>query len=280
MASPPTPMRPSLIKHSYHSATTAEDTSDEGYELTRQPGRTPVVYCDTPSLASQISTSTDDNTTPNAPTWPEAPTATDKIMTMDIPLDDVELAQLFLRADGSVKGLSFNYGDGDLAELGCCVAELDGWFAFADPRWLIVKRAPGRTTSRGFFPAKSVRFADTRAGMGAGTEAIRMKGSLMFRLSPGGLEVGIGLPAAADPLWALEGARETVVRVRAARPAPEPEQSSEDVVGTKAGCKRIVCERARRALKGWIGMKAPLARLSTTIRKMRNRASKATKKSM
>lgn len=227
-----------------------------------------------------MSTSTDDNTPPKAPTRPETPAATDKIMTMEIPLDDVELAQLFLRADGCFKGLSFNYGDGDLAELGCCVAELDGWFAFSEPRWLIVKRAPGRTTSRGFFPVRSVRFADTRAGMGAGTEAIRMKGSLVFRLSPDGLEVGNGLPAAADPLWALEGARETVVRVRAARPAPEPEQSLEDVAETKAWCKRKVCERARRALKGWIGMKAPLARLSTTIGKMRNRASRATKKSM
>lgn len=224
-----------------------------------------------------MSTSTDDNTSPKAPTWPETPAATDKTTTMEISLDDVEVAQLFLRADGSVKGLSFCYGDGDLAELGCCVAELDGWFAFVEPRWLIVKRAPSRATNHGFIPVKSVRFADTRVGTGPGTEAIRMKGSLVFRLSPCGLEVGISLPAAADPLRALEGARETVVRVRAPRPAREPEQSSEDISGTKTGGKSKVSERARRALKGWIGMKAPLARLSTTIRNMRNRASRTTR---
>lgn len=112
-------------------------------------------------------------------------------MTMNIPLEDVDLVQLFLRPDGSVKGLSFNYWDSDLADLGCCVAEPGCWHAFLQPEWLLFTPAPGHRVGRGFFPVESISFANVREDDEVETKAIRMEGELVFRLSPSGLELDI-----------------------------------------------------------------------------------------
>lgn len=154
-------------------------------------------------------------------------------MTMNIPLDDVELVQLFLRPDGSVKGISFNYFDTDIADLGCCVAERDCWFPFDRPQWLLFTPAPGHRVGRGFFPVKRISFANFLEDDEAETRAVRMEGSLVFRLSPNGLEIDINRNAG--------------------------------VYRTTPRCGKRVFKRATRAVQGWLGKHCALFRLSNKM---------------
>ncbi|KAG6358930.1 hypothetical protein INS49_012450 [Diaporthe citri] len=227
-----------------NSTDTADDTSVEGYELTRQPRPASWSHPDTLALLSPGSLSPGsleyiDNTepTPDAPPIdPEPPAVRNRTMTMNIPLDDVDLVQLFLRPDGSVKGISFNYGDSDLADLGCCIAEPGCWYAFLQPRWLLFTPAPGghRVGGRGFFPVECISFGNVRdLGDGVETNAVRMEGSLVFRLSPDGLEIDMS--------------------------------GDVGVYGTAPRRGKRTFERAARAVKGWLGKHCVLFRLSNKM---------------
>ncbi|KAL2280008.1 hypothetical protein FJTKL_12977 [Diaporthe vaccinii] len=221
---------------------TAEDTSGEGYELTRQPRRTFSRHSDPLPLLSPRSLSPGSlsyidptETSPEAPIDPPTPAVSNKTMTMNIPLDDVDLVQLFLRPDGSVKGISFNYLDSDIADLGCCVAEPDCWFPFDQPQWLLFTPAPGRRVGRGFFPVKSISFADVLEDDEVETRAVRMEGSLVFRLSPNGLELDIS--------------------------------RNVGVYRTTSRCGKKTFKRATGAVKGWLGKHCALFRLSNRMSK-------------
>lgn len=168
-------------------------------------------------------------------------------MTMNIPLEDVDLVQLFLRPDGSVKGISFNYRDTDLADLGCCVAEPGCWYAFLRPRWLLFTPAPGHRAGRGFFPVESISFANVRGDDEVETKAVRMEGSLMFRLSRNGLEIDISHDV--------------------------------EVHGTTSRRGKRTFKQAARAVKGWLGKNCALSVLSKKARAIGNKARRlATKK--
>ena len=174
---------------------------------------------------------------------------------MEIPLKEVELVQLFLRGDNSVKGLSFNYEDSDVADFGCCEAEPGCWHAFLRPQWLLFTPAPGYPLKRGFFPVDSLNFAEALDGTETEMRAIKMQGSLMFRLSPNGVEIHIG----------HRGRRDVVQRAEAEL---ETEQGGENVDGTKFMRSKRIFKKARKALKACFGGGSVLTRRSTSVREI------------
>lgn len=106
------------------------------------------------------------------------------------------MVQLFLRAaDGSVKGICFNYKDGDMVDFGCCVAEPGCWYMWKRPQWLLFKPAKDRAVSRsrGFIPIEEIGFVDmydcpeTRMN----SICMRERDPLGFRLSKKGLEIDL-----------------------------------------------------------------------------------------
>lgn len=178
--------------------------------------------------------------------------------TMKIPPVHVDLVQLFLRPDGSVKGLRFDYRDGDWAHLGCCVAEPGCWYAFVQPSWLLFTPAPGHPVGRGFVPVKSISFANIRGDDETETIAIRMKGSLVFRISPDGLEIDTNRDA---------GVYGTTLQ-------PPPPAISDGSRRDKRTFKRVA-----GAVKSWLGKNCVLSVLSTKVRDIGNKARElATKK--
>lgn len=221
---------------------TADDSSFIGYPLTRQPGRTTLRHNDTFPFVSSESKQFENTTEtkPGAPTSPETYTVNHETMTMKITLDDVELVQLFLRADGSIKGISFNYKDSDFADLGCCVAEPDCWYAFYHPHWLLFRPTRGHRLDRGFFPVETICFADTHDDVPESKmRAIRMQDSLMFRVSPNGLDIGI-----------------------------------------EFGPGKSTFERAKEAFEEWFGRVFVLSRLSTKVRDIGKKGRRLTKRKM
>lgn len=174
--------------------------------------------------------------TPEAAISTETPVNEDTI-TMDIHLEDVSLVQLFLRPNGSVQGICFNYRDGDMAELGCCVAQPGCWSAWIQPRWLLFTPSPGHAVGRGFFPVKRISFAETHDLPDTGMKVISMWSSMMFRLSPDRLEIDIG--------------RRTI----------------------RSGKRSF--KRSLRAIKGWFQNNCVLPRLVTKVRDIGNKSSRS-----
>lgn len=174
--------------------------------------------------------------TPEAATSTETPVNEDTI-TMDIHLEDVSLVQLFLRPNGSVQGICFNYRDGDMAELGCCVAQPGCWSAWIQPRWLLFTPSPGHVVGRGFFPVKRISFAETHDLPDTGMKVISMWSSMTFRLSADSLEIDIG--------------RRTV----------------------RSGKRSF--KRSLRAVKGWFQKNCVLSRLATKFRDIGNKSSRS-----
>lgn len=183
---------------------------------------------------------------------------------MKIPLEKADLVQLFLRGDGSIKGLSFNYEDSDLADLGCCVAEPDCWYAFLRPQWLLFTPAPGRPLHRGFFPVDRISFAEILDGTETETRAIRMRGSLMFRLSANGLEIDLGRRGRREVIQLVEDASETELR-------------GEIFGETKDRCIKNIL-KARRAFESCFGGDSVLSRWSKRVREIGKKASSLARK--
>lgn len=237
MASSP-PKSSSSNPHSDEWSDSADDSSPVGYPLTQQPGRTALRRIDLlPSMSSDSQESINTaKATPEAATSTETPVNEDTI-TMDIHLEDVSLVQLFLRPNGSVQGICFNYRDGDMAELGCCVAQPGCWSAWIQPRWLLFTPSPGHAVGRGFFPVKRISFAETRDLPETGMKVISMWSSIMFRLSADSLEIDIG--------------RHTV----------------------RSGKRSF--KQSLRAVKGWFQKNCVLSRLSTKMRDIGNKASRS-----
>lgn len=223
--------------HSDEWSPSTDDSSLVGYPLIRKPGRTALRRVDLfPSMSSDSQESINTaKTTPEAATSTETP-VNEEAITMNIHLEDVSLVQLFLRPNGSVKGLCFNYRDSDLAELGCCVAEPGCWSAWIQPRWLLFTPSPGHAVGRGFFPVKKISFAGTDDLPETGMKVISMWSSMMFRLSAGRLEIDIG--------------RRTV----------------------RSGQRSF--KRSLRAVKGWFQKNSVLSQLSTKVRDVGNKASR------
>lgn len=216
----------------------ADDISVVGYPLTRQPGRTALRRVDLlPSMSSDSQESVNTaKTSPEAAVGTENP-VNEKTITMSIHLEDVNLVQLFLRPNGSVQGICFNYRDGDMSELGCCVAQPGCWSAWIRPHWLLFSPSPGHAVGRGFFPVKRISFAETYDLPDTGMKVISMWSSIMFRLSADGLEIDIG--------------RRTV----------------------RSGRRSF--KRSLRAVKGWFQKNCFLSRLSTKVRDIGNKASRS-----
>lgn len=237
MASSP-PKSSSSKPHSDEWSASADDSSAVGYPLTRQPGRTALRRVDLlPSMSSDSQESINTvKTLREAATSTETP-VNEKTITMNIHLEDVSLVQLFLRPNGSVQGICFNYRDGDMAELGCCVAQPGCWSAWIQPRWLLFTPSPGHAVGRGFFPVKRISFAETRDLPETGMKVISMWSSIMFRLSADSLEIDIG--------------RRTV----------------------RSGKRSF--KRSLRAVKGWFQKNCVLSRLSTKVRDIGNKASRS-----
>lgn len=237
MASSP-PKSSSTNPHSDEWSTSADGSSPVGYPLTQQPGRTALRRLDLlPSMSSDSQASIKfAKTTPEAATSTETP-VNDETITMDIHLEDVSLVQLFLRPNGSVQGICFNYEDGDIAELGCCMAQPGCWSAWIEPHWLLFRPSPGHPVGCGFFPVKKISFADTHDLPDTGMKVISMWSSIMFRLSPDKLEIDIG--------------RRTV----------------------RSG-KRS-CKWSMRAVKGWFQKNCVLSRLATKVRDIGNKSSRS-----
>lgn len=224
--------------HSDEWSPSTEVSTLVGYPLTQQPGRTALRRVDLfPSMSSDSQESINiAKTTPEAATSPETP-VDEETITMSFHLEDVDLVQLFLRPNGCVKGICFNYRDGDLAELGCCEAEPGCWSAWIQPRWLLFTPSLGHAVGRGFFPVKKIGFAGTHDLPETGMKVISMWRSIMFRLSPDGLEIDIG--------------RRTV----------------------RSGKKSF--KRSLRAVKGWFQKNCVLSRLSNKVRDIGNMPSRS-----
>jgi len=177
------------------SIETAEDTSGDEYQLTRQRAHTSAEFREifpSPSTESQKESNNTTERIPEVSTSPETAVVKKKTMTRNIPLDEVNLVRLVLRPDGSVKGISFTYEDADLAVLGSCEAEPDRWHVFFRPRYLLFTPAPGHRVGRGFFPIEGISFAEVIDGPQTESKAIEMHGSVMLHLSPSGLEMDVG----------------------------------------------------------------------------------------
>lgn len=224
--------------HSDEWSSSADDSSPVGYPLTRQPRRTALRRLDLlPSMSSDSQESIKfAKTTPEAATSTETP-VNDETITMDIHLEDVSLVQLFLRPNRSVQGICFNYRDGDMAELGCCVAQPGCWSAWIQPRWLLFTLSPGHAVGRGFFPAKRIIFVETQDLPDTEMKVISMWSSIMSRLSADRLEIDIG--------------RRTV----------------------RSGKRSF--KRSLRAVKGWFQKICVLSRLSTKVRDIGNKSSRS-----
>ncbi|KAL1867681.1 hypothetical protein Daus18300_006237 [Diaporthe australafricana] len=147
---------------------------------------------------------------------------------MDISLEEVKLAQVFHHADGrSVKGICFDYKDGEKASIGCCEAEPGAWSGFVKPECFLFKIRPGHYVGEAFFPVEDISFAAMDDQPGTFTHCIHMEDSVAFHLSPDGLEIDI--------------------RYEKMRKAPYR-------------CKRT-SERVKDALKGWVARNPIVARL-------------------
>lgn len=159
-------------------------------------------------------------------------------MTMNISLEDVNFVQLFFRSDGSIKGIRFDYGNSDSADLGCCMAtQPDGGRAFQRPQWLFFTPAPRRCFNRGFSRVERMSFSDTRdRGLEATMFPIRMLGSVTFRLSENPLENGL-----------------------------ENRLKSGLEIGITVRRGERTFKRATRAVKGWLGKVRALSGLSTKV---------------
>lgn len=177
------------------STQTADDTSSADYALPRQSGQTSP---DAPLLqltGSQKPIKTA-KVAPRRRGCYATRASVKKKTTMSIPLGQIEMVQLFLRAaDGSVKGICFDYKDGDMVDFGCCVAEPGCWYMWKRPQWLLFKPAKDRAVSRsrGFIPIEEIGFVDmydcpeTRMN----SICMRERDPLGFRLSKKGLEIDL-----------------------------------------------------------------------------------------
>ncbi|KAK2615472.1 hypothetical protein N8I77_002223 [Diaporthe amygdali] len=172
-------------------------------------------------------------------TSPRTRAVNNETITMEIPLKDVVMVQLFLYADDSVKGISFNYQDTDIIDFGCCEAEPGGWFPFMRPEYLLFTPLSGHPVDRGFFPVECINFAASLDGTETQTNSIRMKGSLVFRLSINGLEID-----ARDE----KDKKEVPLLIEAVQ---EAEKRRDTDAGTRTRCKRSF-DRTRNLLRGWL----------------------------
>lgn len=255
------------------SIATSMGSPDEGYQLTRQPGRTTARHCDT-SLSIPLHSNNSTETMLRSPANSETIIAEKEIMTMNIPLGRVKSVQLFLRPDGSVKGISFIYEDADLADLGCCEAEPDCWRLFFRPRYLLFSPMLGYPVGRGFFPVESISFAGDIDGPEPESKAVEMQGSVIMHFSPRGLQMDVGSEVVErNTVEHIELPHETErLETVVAQPTTTPESELQALNnGMNLRYRKRVLKQVRKALKSWFGMRSVIAQLSTRVQQIERR---------